>query len=52
MGRDEVILLDAFVVFWSADATARLRGFALVTADAAILAYSRAGHVKAIDAAL
>jgi PIN domain nuclease of toxin-antitoxin system len=38
---------DRFIV-----ATARLQGLALVTADAAILAYSRAGHVKAIDAAV
>jgi PIN domain nuclease of toxin-antitoxin system len=38
---------DRFIV-----ATARLQGFALMTADAAILAYSKAGHVKAIDAAL
>jgi PIN domain nuclease of toxin-antitoxin system len=36
---------DRFIV-----ATARLRGFALVTADSAILDYSSAGHVKVIDA--
>lgn len=33
-------------------ATARLRSFALVTADRAILNYSKTGHVKAIDAAV
>jgi PIN domain nuclease of toxin-antitoxin system len=38
---------DRFIV-----ATARLQGFALLTADQAILEYSKAGHVKAIDAAL
>jgi PIN domain nuclease of toxin-antitoxin system len=36
---------DRFIV-----ATARLQGFALLTADSAILNYSKAGHVKAIDA--
>jgi PIN domain nuclease of toxin-antitoxin system len=38
---------DRFIV-----ATARLNGFAVVTADRAILEYSRAGHAKAIDAGL
>jgi PIN domain nuclease of toxin-antitoxin system len=37
---------DRFIV-----AAARLQGFAVVTADQAILDYSRAGHVKAVDAA-
>jgi PIN domain nuclease of toxin-antitoxin system len=40
-------LADRFIV-----ATARLKGFAVVTADRAILEYSRAGHAKAIDAGL
>ena len=38
---------DRFIV-----ATARLNGWALLTADRAILDYSRAGHVKAVDAGL
>jgi PIN domain nuclease of toxin-antitoxin system len=38
---------DRFIV-----AAARLQGFAVVTADRAILEYAKAGHVKAIDAAL
>jgi PIN domain nuclease of toxin-antitoxin system len=38
---------DRFIV-----ATARLQGIALLTADSTILEYSKAGHVKAIDAAL
>jgi PIN domain nuclease of toxin-antitoxin system len=38
---------DRFLV-----ATARFNGFTLITADGAILEYSKAGHVKAIDASL
>jgi PIN domain nuclease of toxin-antitoxin system len=32
--------------------TARINRFTLITADSAILEYSKAGHVKAIDASL
>jgi PIN domain nuclease of toxin-antitoxin system len=38
---------DRFLV-----ATARINGFTFVTADSAILEYSKAGHVKALDAGL
>jgi PIN domain nuclease of toxin-antitoxin system len=38
---------DRFLV-----ATARINGFALLTANQAILAYARAGYIKAIDASL
>lgn len=38
---------DRFLV-----ATARLNEFTLITADGAILEYSKSGHVKAVDAGL
>lgn len=38
---------DRFIV-----AAARLAGYALVTADQAILDYAKSGHVKAVDATL